>query len=568
MNTPLASKTTVSSRNKMAAAQLNNHIHHATTATVAKTKTTTTTNNNNNNPSTNSRIPPRTAFKAPLTKTERTTANLAATSSRIALARSRLSGNSATSTKPATTPALATTTASRLAPGLGPRSHQNQIGGAKGTTSNHRLPSSSLFADRRAAGSSTSPSKQPSFTNSRSSSKLSSISSSVNNNNNNVSHNNNIDQLSSRQSSLTSNAQATVRKHTNLAGASTIPTSNYIPDTNTIRKGLAKFSNPIECQRQFQTLNSRLRELTDINENKEKTITRLQDQLNGALNQGVGYAIVVQYFSNKLKLDNELNLEEECEQLKTEINQLRINERDFEHKLETVVNDYKVHLKVEQDLKAVIESELKETRVNHSNELVRLKELHDEKINDLEVRHSDIREELENRIQTLETDLNSRTKELNELRKEYDALSVSFNKLEESLTRDKDARVKYAQEKANQLQKDVDSLNSVLEMRSERIRALEKDSILLGEVQHELMKSEDNNKALKQQLESLTAALENKRIQYENLSAEHEKIAQELKRERKERRRMTMRTEQLEYVLNESCTTENNITVLDASVES
>lgn len=321
---------------------------------------------------------------------------------------------------------------------------------------------------------------------------------------------------------------------------------------------MAKFSNPIECQRQFQTLNSRLRELTDINENKEKTITRLQDQLDGALRRGVGYAIVVQYFSKKLKLDNELNLEGECEKLKSEINQLKLNECEFENKLDSIVNDYKIHLKVEQDLKASLESELEETRVNHSNELVRLKEQHEKHSNDLEVRHSDIKEELESRLQALDTDLSTRTKELHELKKEYDCLSARYNKLEDSLTRDKDARVKYAQEKANQLQKDVDSLNSVLEMRAERIRALEKDSILLGEVQHELMKSEDSNKALKQQLESLTAALENKRVQYENLSAEHEKIAQELKRERKERRRMTMRTEQLEYVLNESFTEEQN----------
>jgi DNA repair exonuclease SbcCD ATPase subunit len=541
MNTPLASKTTVSSRNKMAAGP-NNHIQQSTTATAAKTTTNTMTT---------SRLPPRTAFKPPLNRTERTTANLAATSSRIALARSRLSGNTATST--ATTPALA----------LGPKN--SRLGVTTGAT-NHRLPSSSTLNSRHATGNSISPNRISSFANSRSSSKLSSISSSINNNNanhiNNTSH-----KLSSRQSSLASSVQASAVKYTNSAGGSTIPASSYIPDTNTIRKGLAKFSNPIECQRQFQTLNSKLRELTVINDNKEKTIARLQDQLTGALNQGVGYAIVVQYFSKKLKLDNELDLEGECDQLKSKLNQLMANEHEFDQKLDSIVNDYKDQLKTEQDLKASIERELDETRVNHSNELVRIKDLHEKRIDDLETEHSTIKEELEQRIQTLETDLSNRTKELHDLKKEYDCLVNSFNKLEESLTKDKDARVKYAQERANQLQKDVDSLNSVLEMRTERIHALERDSIMLGEVQHELMKTEDQNKALKQQLESLTAALENKRVQYENILAEHEKISQELKRERKERRRMTMRTEQLEYVLNESCATENNITVLDSSVE-
>lgn len=497
----MASKTTISSRNKMALlSSISNHhsnINHQTKTTTTTAKTTTT------------RIPPRTAIKtAP--RHERNYSQVPATSSRIALPRSRLTGSGAGLTPP--------TSRTETGNGLPP-------------------PASRIVAHSARA---------PSFADSRSSSKVSSVSS-INNN-------------LSRQTSLSSTAQVAAVKRQNSVA------SSYVPDTNVVRKGLAKFSNPIECQRQFQALNSKIRQLNEVNENKEQEINKLQDQLKEALNIGVGYATTVQYFATKLKLDSKIDLERECEQLKSRVDELIVNEKEYENKLETIVDDYKNHLQVEQDLRNDLKEEFEMTKAAHQDELARLKEAHSNELDDLLKRHSELKEELEGRIETLEDELKSKCKDLVELRKEYEILNNNFNKLEESLTKDKDARVKYAQEKINQLQKDVDSLNSVLEMRTEKIHALERDSILLGEAQHELMLVKDSNKALKQQLESMNAALEKKREQYENLLADHEKILQELKRERKERRRMTMRTEQLEFVLNESCASESNIAVLDSSV--
>lgn len=377
-------------------------------------------------------------------------------------------------------------------------------------------------------------------------------------NNNNTNHTGSL----SRQTSLTSTAQppsAIVKKQ--VVGA-----SNYIPDTNVVRKGLAKFSNPIECQRQFQALSSKIRELNEINANKEAEINKLRDQLKGTLNIGVGYATTVQYFAKKLKLDSDVDLEHECEKLKARVEELTVNETEYEKKLDSIVDDYKNHLQVEQNIKNDLKRELEETRLAQSDELSQLKESHANELADLSERHSELKEKLDNRIELLETDLKARCKELADLRKEHEELNNNFNTLEESLTKDKEARVRYAQEKAIQLQKDVDSLNCVLEMKTEKIHALERDSILLSETQHELMISKDQIKALKQQLESMTAALDKKRELYENLLADHAKISSELKSERKERRRMTMRTEQLEFVLNESCANESNISVLDSTV--
>lgn len=335
--------------------------------------------------------------------------------------------------------------------------------------------------------------------------------------------------------------------------------NNKIPDTNTVRKGLAKFSNPIECQRQFQALSLKKRKLDEIIEARDNEIDELQEQLKHAISIGVGYATAVQYFALKLKIGSEIDLLTECEQLRSQVNELKVSEKLYEQKLEAIVDDYKNHLQVEKDLRNNIETELDETRSKHSELVDELNNAHTNEIQDLNSKHSDLESQLRERIGLLESELETKSKDLSNSRKEYENLNDNFNKLEESLTKDKDARMKYAQEKISQLQKDVESLNSVLEMRLERIHALEKDSLLLAETQNELVSQKDANKALNQQLESVNATLERKREQYENLITEHETLRQELKKERKERRRMTMRTEQLEFVLNESCASENNM---------
>lgn len=332
-----------------------------------------------------------------------------------------------------------------------------------------------------------------------------------------------------------------------------------IPDTNVARKGLARFSNPIECQRMYQNLTARIEQLEGNVTARIKERDELQARLKQAVDTGIGYATTVQYFAMKLKLDFDTNIMEECEQLKSRNKELLVKEQLHESRLEAVELVYKDQLQVELDLRKNIEKELEQTRVAHSEYLQRLTNAHKNELDDLNNKHSTVESELRARIGVLESDFNIKCKELTELRKEYEVLDNSYKKLEDSLTKDKDARVKYVQEKMNLLQKEVDSLNSVLEMRLERIHTLEKDGILLAEAHQELESLQDTNKALSQQLESLNAALDKRREQYENLIVETEKVRQELKQERKERRRMTMKTEQLEYVLNESCATESNM---------
>lgn len=320
---------------------------------------------------------------------------------------------------------------------------------------------------------------------------------------------------------------------------------SQIPKTTIARKGFAKYTNPFECQRQIQ-------KLTETNDALNKDIKKLQEQLKRATDYGLGYATVVQYFDKVLKIDSDIDLPKKCQILEKQVDILLLKEKNSDQRLESIVSEYRNHLQSEHDLKNKLILELEEARVSHSKELEALNDRHKQEVDHLEESRTVLRLELEQKIEGLQSELESKSREYSDLIREHTSICNDFNKLEESITKDKDAKVRYLQDKIAQLQKDVESLNLVLEMRLEKIHTLEKESLLLAEAQTDIGQLRATNKALGQQIESLEAALEHRREQYDKLASDHEKVVEELTRERKERRRMTMKTEQLEYALNES----------------
>lgn len=321
----------------------------------------------------------------------------------------------------------------------------------------------------------------------------------------------------------------------------------------------------MQCQRLFTSLTDQVKKCEAEIERRAEEKNRLEDRLLQTATLATGYAIAVQYFATKLKLDSDVNLMVECEQLKSKLNELQVEKSQFQTKLDALTNDNEKRLQVELDLRNNIQKRLDDTIQAYKNELEQLKTAHNNQLIDLKEEHTNEVTNLQSRNEILDADLVARQKELAELKREFEVLTENFNKLEESLTKDKDARVKYAQEKISQLQKDKESLETVLEMRLDRIHTLEKKVISFDDMETELGAQTEVNKTLNQQIESLNAALNIRREQSEKLTLELENLKQDLRQERKERRRITMRTEQLEYVLNESCASESNM-VFNSSV--
>lgn len=375
--------------------------------------------------------------------------------------------------------------------------------------------------------------------------------------------------IKSRSSSIVSSVSSVATAQPISSNTNT-STANTVHPPATQRKGLAKFSNPIECQRQFQTLSLKIRKLNEIVEAREKEQDILQEKLDRASLYGTGYAVVAQYFATQLKLDQSENLMQECKNLKLRLEELLIREGQVKERELAIIDEYNQKLKTSNDLKDQISKELELATKEHSDKLEEINKQRQKEIDDLNGNNQLLKERLESRISELESDLNAKSTELTELRENYCNLKHNYDHLEESLTKDKDSRMKYAQERITQLQKDVESLTTVMEMRQERLHQLEKDNLGYLDCQNELKAHKEVIKSLNQQLESINAALDRKREQFKNLLCENERLKQELELENKERRRIKMRTEQLEYVLNESCSSDTasnfNTSVTNSSV--
>lgn len=372
----------------------------------------------------------------------------------------------------------------------------------------------------------------------------------------------------SRTSSTTSTATLRAPPATSLRpsnpSSSSINSAKSSATSNLLahKKGLAKFSNPIECQRLFNGLNTKISELERSLETKDKDNHNLCNKFDHATKIGLGYATVVQYFAVKLKLHSEIDLLKECELISNELEELKEKEKYFDINLKGVVDRYEEQLQNEYDLRQTVENKLRDQCLSHEKEIKELKDSHDREVSALVESNAANESTLQKRIETLESELESKNADFANLKKDHESLIQRYDKLEESLTKDKDARVKYAQEKVSQLQKDVESLNTVLEMRTEKIHILEKDSLMLQELRKEFSTTKECNKTLNQQLESAKAALDKKREQIENITIELEDLKQKFNVEHKERRRMTMKTEELKYALNESISGDANQTLI------
>lgn len=140
-----------------------------------------------------------------------------------------------------------------------------------------------------------------------------------------------------------------------------------------------------------------------------------------------------------------------------------------------------------------------------------------------------------------------------EAKKEKDgriAAETRVEQLESSLRSDK--KYRELREKISNFEKEVDSLNVVVDMKTQRIRQLEGDK-MRSEIEladYESLK--ESYQRLQRENEALTETLGMKARKNAEQSREIDTLRSELKREVNEKKRMSIKYDQLEYQFNES----------------
>lgn len=174
-----------------------------------------------------------------------------------------------------------------------------------------------------------------------------------------------------------------------------------------------------------------------------------------------------------------------------------------------------------------LETELNVSQTNNV-EMGRLLDVHKGEIKSLQQQHENELQNIKSHTTELERMIKDKESEIVDIketnRRNWETQIVEL----ENMANDK--KVKYLIENNKQLEKEVESLNIVLEMKNERLHSLERELAVAGEKLEELPKAKDAVRCLQQHLETIQVSMDHKIVQYNKLSEEHLQLKNEYKK--------------------------------------
>ena len=197
-------------------------------------------------------------------------------------------------------------------------------------------------------------------------------------------------------------------------------------------------------------------------------------------------------------------------------------------------------------------SDLNLAKVSHESNINKLKDFHQLEVQRIADKYNKELQISQQNCNQLLNEIELKNSELSEMKQSRDALEVKAKQLEDSILNDKDKKFKYLSEKSKQLELEVESLKVVMDMKNEKIHSLERKMIETQEKINELPFAKETIRSLQQQIETLQITLDRKIHQYNQLTREHEDLKNEFDREIREKRRLSMKNEELTFHLNES----------------
>ena len=172
----------------------------------------------------------------------------------------------------------------------------------------------------------------------------------------------------------------------------------------------------------------------------------------------------------------QLSLEEKTEEFQELIASLK---QEQVNSLESVSKKHEIEI---EKLKKDAQLEIHEMETKHQEEVSDLLNKHNEEKSRLEHLHTSSFESFKTKMSEQEDKLQSvHDEEKSILSSKITDLSAQVKSLEESLCNGSDYRVKMAQGKMMNLQQEVDSLKTVLEMRTGEVHELRTDKVKLEE---------------------------------------------------------------------------------------
>lgn len=234
---------------------------------------------------------------------------------------------------------------------------------------------------------------------------------------------------------------------------------------------------------------------------------------------------------------------------------------DHEESLASAGKNYQEEL---EKLKKDAQLEIHEMTIKHQEEVLELLNKHSDEKTRLEQLHTSSLEEIKTRTLEQEAKLSSeQTEEKLRLNNKITELTSQVKCLEENLNNGSDYRVKMAQGKMVNLQQEVDSLKTVLEMRTDEIHELRTDKVKLEEKLELYDQQQLALRKMSAQVEDLRSQLVCKSDLEQKLVEDNRVLQQMVFRQDTEKKRLSMENEQLSWKMSQSFISGKDLCVLN-----
>ncbi|XP_074593787.1 uncharacterized protein LOC141849386 [Brevipalpus obovatus] len=331
-------------------------------------------------------------------------------------------------------------------------------------------------------------------------------------------------------------------------------TNGFAVNTNSVRKAATPGTASARAATTLISFQRDIDRYKKLSEYQKRDLIAAKSEMSRTHLLVEGLLVVVKYLTEHMKafanpsLNSEIKrqnlnidkLKEECRSLESVIERLRSNQFKREDQLKEeverlcleIANEKKRHDKEKSQLFDMFEDQMRDQKKNFEKDM---KKAEEERLK-LEQDKEQLKEEVSIRLQ------------------EIQRLTERVRNLEDSLSMEKDRRCRMLQERVQFMTNEIQSLKDVLELKDSELRSLK------NRIQTEELKAQDLETCqltianLTQRLEALEAAASQKNAIITALKQENESLKDRYDREQRERRRISMKNEELEFTLSEIVT--------------
>ena len=231
-------------------------------------------------------------------------------------------------------------------------------------------------------------------------------------------------------------------------------------------------------------------------------------------------------------LNNVIQSKEQCQQ-------------DFARQVKDKESDFLEEL---ENLKRELEAE----KNRHSKEKDQLLDMHEREIKVLQDKHAFQIKSQDDNYRKILLQIDEKDKVIENRQNDIHRLEERILDLESCMKQEKDKRVKALQDKLKSSVCEVESLNAVLELKDDKIRSLNHRVMEMEEEVKDFPGLRQNMRLLQQKVEQLEVSLANKNDQLTRLLNENANLQTQAETSIREKKRLSLRNEELEFALTES----------------